>query len=276
MEMLGVPTHGGSANAAARGGGGPRRGGQGAPHGRGGGGHGYGRGRGRHQGGGNGGRRGGGGGRHQGSGGGNDRELIVCQICGNAGHPAWKCWHRYSDDEEEDQEKGVNAAYGVDTNWYSDTGATDHITGELDKLTMKEKYNGHDKIQAANGIGMNISHVGHAFVESPSKKFHLHNVLHIPCASKNLVSVHRFTLDNGVFVEFHPWFFYVKDQVTKKILLKGRCIRGLYPLVSSSSSMNKQALSATKPSATRWHDRLGHPSFKVVQNILRKYDLPFF
>jgi hypothetical protein len=27
----------------------------------------------------------------------------------------------------------------VDTNWYGDTGATNHITSELNKLTMREK-----------------------------------------------------------------------------------------------------------------------------------------
>jgi histone deacetylase 1/2 len=163
----------------------------------------------------------------------------------------------------------------VDTNWYSDTGATDHITDELEKLTMKEKYNGREKIHAANGTGMDISHVGHAFVNSPSKQLHLRNVLHVPSATKNLVSIHRLTLDNNVYVEFHPWYFYVKDLETKKVLLKGRCYRGLYPLVSSSSSRNKQVLSATKPSATRWHDRLGHPSFKIVHRILRKFELPY-
>jgi hypothetical protein len=181
------------------------------------------------------------------------------------GHEARNCWHRYSDDEEEEEEeeeKGANAmSYGVDTNWYGDTGATDHITGELNKLTMKEKYKGKDQIHAANGQGMSISHVGHAIVKTPSKFLHLKNVLHVPNATKNLVSIHRFTRDNDVYIEFHPWYFYVKDQVTKRVLLKGRCERGLYPLISSSTIKNKQVFSATKPSASRWHSRLGHPSF---------------
>ena len=195
MEMLlgGIGGEGSSANAAARGRG--RRGGHGYGRGRNGGGRGYGRGQGRPQGG-NGGRRGGGAG--QGGRGGGDR--LVCQICQKPGHPAWKCWHRYDEDELEEEEKEVNAAsYGVDTNWYGDTGATDHITGELDKLTMKEKYHGREKIHAANGTGMGISHVGHAFVDSLSKPLHLRNVLHVPQATKNLVSIHRLTRDNNVF-----------------------------------------------------------------------------
>ncbi|XP_071685423.1 uncharacterized protein [Lolium perenne] len=43
------------------------------------------------------------------------------------------------------------AAYGIDTNWYSDTGATDHITGALDKLTTHDKYKGHDRVHTADG-----------------------------------------------------------------------------------------------------------------------------
>jgi hypothetical protein len=33
-------------------------------------------------------------------------------------------------------ERSANAvtSYGVDSNWYADSGATDHVTGELDKL----------------------------------------------------------------------------------------------------------------------------------------------
>ena len=65
------------------------------------------------------------------------------------------------------------------------------------------------------------------------------------------------------------------DQATKKILLKGRCVRGLYPLISSPSIKNKHAFSISKPSAVRWHSRLGHPSFCIVQQVLSNYELPY-
>jgi hypothetical protein len=56
------------------------------------------------------------------------------------------------EEEEDDSYQGeVNAAYGVDTNWYTDTGATDHITGNLEKLMIRDKYRGKDKIHTANG-----------------------------------------------------------------------------------------------------------------------------
>jgi hypothetical protein len=57
----------------------------------------------------------------------------------------------------------------------------------------------------------------------PQKDLKLNNVLYVPEASKNLVSVHRLTSDNNVFLEFHPNLFFVKDRATRKTLLEGRC-----------------------------------------------------
>lgn len=44
-------------------------------------------------------------------------------------------------------------SYGVDTNWYVDTRATDHITGELSKLTVHDRYHDNEQVHAANGAG---------------------------------------------------------------------------------------------------------------------------
>ncbi|XP_073353951.1 uncharacterized protein [Aegilops tauschii subsp. strangulata] len=58
-----------------------------------------------------------------------------------------------------DKDKVVAAAdgsYSIDTNWYVDTGATEHITGELKKVTMREKYRGKDQIHTASGAGIEV------------------------------------------------------------------------------------------------------------------------
>jgi hypothetical protein len=172
---------------------------------------------------------------------------VTCQICNKEGHPAKDCWSRYSE-EDEYGDKEIHAAYGVDTNWYQDSGATHHITSELNNLTFRDTYKGSDRVNTANGQGMNISHIGHSIVRNPTRNFHLRNVLHVPHASKNLLSVHRFTYDNGVFIEFHPFFFLIKDQVTRRIIHRGRCVGGLYPLISSlaSSGSLKHAFVADK------------------------------
>jgi hypothetical protein len=156
-----------------------------------------------------------------------------------------------------------------------DTGATDHITSELDRLHTYEKYNGNDQVHAANGAGMNIDHVGNSIVQSYDQNLHLKNILHVPDASKSLISAHRLTKDNYAFVEIHPNFFCIKDQVTRRVLLDGPCEDGLYPLpTSSSSSSIKQVHGVFKPSHHRWHSHLGHPASSIVSRVISKNKLP--
>jgi histone deacetylase 1/2 len=135
-----------------------------------------------------------------------------CQVCLKEGHNTASCWHRFDADYVLD-EKLANTVvhrYGVDSNWYTDTGATDHITSELDKLVIHDKYNGNDQIRTASGAGMNINHVGKAIISTPNCNLYLNNVLHVPNAKKNLVSVHRVAADNNAFLEFHPNFFLLR------------------------------------------------------------------
>uniref|UniRef100_A0A0A8YHY2 Uncharacterized protein n=1 Tax=Arundo donax TaxID=35708 RepID=A0A0A8YHY2_ARUDO len=92
---------------------------------------------------------------------------------------------------------------------------------------------------------MHIYHVGHSSYSTNKNSSHLKNILHVPIATRNLVSVHKLALDNNVLLEFHPFFFLVKDQITKEPLLKGACKGGLYSFPSS----HKQALASFKPSS---------------------------
>jgi histone deacetylase 1/2 len=248
--------HGGgsqsSANMASRGG----RNGNGRGHG----GSGCGGGRGR-------------GGQNGGNGG---KEKVVCQLCNREGHTVLRCYkrfdHSFNGVQENKSASSATMSYGVDTNWYTDTGATDHITGELEKLTVRDKYTGNDQVHTASGAGTEIDQIGHSLVHTPTRPLHLNSVLYVPKANKNLVSVHRLTSDNHAFLEFHPNHFFVKDQATKKVLLRGECKGGLYPL---KSLPNKHAFAAIKSSSSRWHSRLGHPSSAVVQQVLSKNKLPF-
>jgi hypothetical protein len=93
-----------------------------------------------------------------------------------------------------------------------DTGATDHITGELEKLTICDKYTDNKHVHVANGAGMEISSVGHNVLHSPHSQIHLKNILHVPTSNKSLVSVQRLARDNNAFLEFHPNHFFIKEQ----------------------------------------------------------------
>jgi hypothetical protein len=103
------------------------------------------------------------------------------------------CWYCYDEDHIPDNCVVAMASTSTsnDPNWYLNSGATDHIMGELGKLTMHERYNNADQIHAANGVGMDITHVGKSVITSPSRPLHLNHVLHMslsPIKSKFVFS----------------------------------------------------------------------------------------
>jgi hypothetical protein len=63
---------------------------------------------------------------------------------------------------------------------------------------------------------------------------HLWNISHVSSALKNLLSTCKLSLDNSAFVEFHPFYFLIKDKAMKKIMLRGPYYDGLYHLVPHS------------------------------------------
>jgi histone deacetylase 1/2 len=82
----------------------------------------------------------------------------TCQVCNKYGHDALCCRnrfnHAYQPEEQirENREHAANAAniqgsgYTIDTNWYMDSGATDHLTSDLDRLHLHERYSGKDHV----------------------------------------------------------------------------------------------------------------------------------
>jgi hypothetical protein len=80
------------------------------------------------------------------------------------------------------EEKSVNAttSYRIDTNWYADSGATDHVTRDLDKLVVKDTYHGGDQIYTASGSGIHIKHIGHSTIRTPYRNLKFNHILHVP------------------------------------------------------------------------------------------------
>jgi hypothetical protein len=118
----------------------------------------------------------------------NYTDPVICQVYGKKNHTAAECWHRFDESYTPDQKfaHAASSSCNVDTNWYMDSGATDHITDELEKLTVRNKYQGGDQIHMASGAGMNISHTGHAVVNTPHRPIQLNNILYVPRARKIL------------------------------------------------------------------------------------------
>lgn len=205
---------------------------------------------------------------------------LTYQICGKVGHVVLKFYHRFNHSYQTEDACVAAAASTqsntIDANWYMDTRATDHITNDLDRLTMNERYIGKDQVHVANSVGMLISHIGHSKFHTPQSTLSLNNILHVPKAPKHLLSVHKFSKDNNAFFEFDPNCFLVKDRATKTTLLRGRCEGGLYPFLPNLPSHGhapKSIFSSTKPTQDRWHCHLGHPSSSIIQHVVQQNSL---
>lgn len=202
----------------------------------------------------------------------------TCQVCDKYGHDALRCRNGFNHayrPPEDNRDRAANAAntsYTVDPNSYTDNGATDHLTSDLDHKNVRDRYNGKDIVQVANGSGLPISHIGHSVLPGLSRPLYLRNILHVPNISKNLLSVHKLAADNDAFLEFHPDFFCVKDQATGTPLLHGRSHHGLYPVPCSSLrslQSRHHGLASVTASSDLWHKLLGHPSSSIVESIVR-------
>ena len=122
-----------------------------------------------------------------------------------------------------------------------------------------------------NGQGMEILSIGNSVLSSQPKIFALTSILHVPTITKNLHFVYQFTLENNIFIEFHPYFCLVKDNKTRHVLLKGTHKDGLYVL---HSIHKHHAFLGEREPTDIWHNRLGHPHFRTIQHILKNLALP--
>lgn len=64
--------------------------------------------------------------------------------------------------------------------WYFDSGATHHITNNLQNLANPQPTSGTDGIMVGNGSHLQVSHIGEGLLPTPSKQFQLPHVLHTP------------------------------------------------------------------------------------------------
>ncbi|KAJ0097485.1 hypothetical protein Patl1_28416 [Pistacia atlantica] len=56
--------------------------------------------------------------------------------------------------------------------WYLDSGANNHITSELENLTLNQQpYHGNDTVTVSNGGGLHITTTGSCFLSNSKTKF---------------------------------------------------------------------------------------------------------
>ena len=67
--------------------------------------------------------------------------------------------------------------------------------------------------------------------------------------------------------------FCIQDKISNNIILSGPCKDGLYPIPDSLTT-TRHALSIQCISSITWHNRLGHPSHRILNKIVSSFSLP--
>lgn len=91
-----------------------------------------------------------------------------------------------------------------DPMWYLDSGATNHITPDADSLVNKTPYIAHDQVHVGDGKGLTINYIGSSsfYSQFHSRPLTLNHLLYVPSITKNLLSVSKFSSDNGILFKF--------------------------------------------------------------------------
>lgn len=108
---------------------------------------------------------------------------VTCQICTKKGHSASSCWYRQdlSYNGTTPQQQALISTTAHSTNdWVLDSGATSHITTDLNNLTTASTYTGEQQVTFGNGQQSTISHIVHGLLPTPHSKLHLNNLMYIP------------------------------------------------------------------------------------------------
>lgn len=91
--------------------------------------------------------------------------------------------------------------------WLTNLAATNHMTTDLQNLSMSTPYPTFETIQTVNGAGLPISHIGSSILHAPIQPLKLNSVLYVSKITHNLLSVHKMCLDSNCWLIFKAFDF---------------------------------------------------------------------
>jgi len=166
--------------------------------------------------------------------------------------------------------------HSYSNSWIVDTGASDHMTSDLNQLHNLQPLPKPVKITLPDGSLKTVTQIGQIHLSS---EITIQNVLYVPDFKFNLLSVHRLLTDHKLFALFFPNQCWIQDLSTRRVMGVARGVAGLFKLLpagKNSSLKNKDladhaytdissssasfSSSCNVPSLATLHARLGHTS----------------
>lgn len=154
--------------------------------------------------------------------------------------------------------------------WIIDSGCSNHMTGDKEKLQDLSEYKGRHMVVTANNSKLPIAHIGNTIVSSQynTNDVSLQNVYHVPGMKKNLLSVAQLT-SSGHSVLFGPQDVKVYHdlEVMEEPVIKGRRLESVYVMSAETAYVDKTRKNET---ADLWHMRLSHVSYSKLTVMMKK------
>ncbi|KAJ0900510.1 putative RNA-directed DNA polymerase [Helianthus annuus] len=155
------------------------------------------------------------------------------------------------------------------TGWIVDSGANQHMIKDETNLTNVVNVSEFNiKIKHPNGTSALVTKIGDLRL---ADKVVLKDVFVVPEYNINLISVHKLARDNKLYVGFDEHTCFIQDLQTKKVLVTGSQVDGLY-FCGSLCVSNKVCYNSSSVS-NLWHARFGHPSDNALNIFKHKLNV---
>nr|GEW81753.1 photosystem I reaction center subunit III, chloroplastic [Tanacetum cinerariifolium] len=118
--------------------------------------------------------------------------------------------------------------------WNMDTDASSHLNNSVTSLSKNFNTCMYPSISVGDGHSIPVTNTGNSILPTPLKSLHLNNVLITFHIFKNLIYVRQFVRDNNCIIEFDAFGFFVKDFMTRRVLLRCDSTGDLYLVMAPS------------------------------------------
>ncbi|GJX79855.1 ribonuclease H-like domain-containing protein [Tanacetum coccineum] len=115
-----------------------------------------------------------------------------------------------------------------------DTSASSHLNNSVTSLSTILNSCMYSTISVGDRHSIPVTNTDHNILSTPLKSLRLNNVLMTPHIVKNLISVRQFVRDNDCTIEFDSFGFFVKDFMTRRVLLQCDSTEDLYLVTAPS------------------------------------------
>ena len=154
--------------------------------------------------------------------------------------------------------------------WIVDSGALDHMTGDLNSFEEYKPCNGGKTVRIADGTCSFVVGIGLVII---SKDIRLNSVLFVPKLDYNLLSISKLTRDLKRITKFSTNLCEFQDLILGRTIGSDEMSAGLYLLQVKVPRREVQKISYFVSSQNKnnalmlWHYRLGHPNFVYLRKL---------